>query len=88
MISKEQILEILDDTIEAENNNFAGLPSSPTIEGKNEAVERLVKLFALNNVSWRSELLISFSEYLHKRDLLNVVKQNIPIRVKLFLKRN
>jgi hypothetical protein len=42
----------------------------------------------LSNVSWRSELLISFSEYLHKRDLMNVVKENIPIRVKLFLKRN
>ena len=42
----------------------------------------------LPDVSWRSELLISFSEYLHKRDLLNVVKENIPIRVKLFLKRN
>ena len=42
----------------------------------------------LSVVSQHSELLISFSEYLHKRDLLNVVKENIPIRVKLFLKRN
>ena len=39
----------------------------------------------LHDVSWRSELLISFCEYLHKRSLLNVVKENIPIRVKLFL---
>lgn len=41
-----------------------------------------------DDVVGRSELLISFSEYLHKRDLLNVVKEHIPIRVKLFLKRN
>ena len=42
----------------------------------------------LSVVSQHSELLISFSEYLHTRDLLNVVKENIPLRVKLFLKKN
>jgi hypothetical protein len=52
------------------------------------ATEVVNKNDLLPDVSWRSELLISFCEYLHKRSLLNVVKENIPIRVKLFLKRN
>jgi len=34
-----------------------------------------------------SELLTSFSEYLKERSLLNVKKENIPIRIVLYLKR-
>lgn len=34
-----------------------------------------------------SELLTSFAEYLKERDILTTKKENIPVRVDLFLKR-
>jgi hypothetical protein len=34
-----------------------------------------------------SELLTSFAEYLKERSLLNVRKENIPVRIGLYLKR-
>ena len=34
-----------------------------------------------------SELLTSFAEYLKERDILTIKRENIPVRVDLFLKR-
>jgi hypothetical protein len=42
----------------------------------------------LCGVVGQSEQLISYSNYLHKRGLLNVRKDNIPTRVKLYVKRD
>lgn len=39
-------------------------------------------------VGCRRELLISFGEYLKERDIITTKKENIPVRVDLFLKRN
>lgn len=83
MIKKEQILDILNTNTEWLSDNDVVLKSD-----FNKVADAIVKLCNLHVVSKRSELLISFSEYLHKRDLLRVVNDNIPIRVKLFLKRN
>lgn len=47
-----------------------------------------VKKLNIFSVSKQRELLISFSNYLKVRSILNVVQENIPIRVDLFLKRN
>jgi len=53
-----------------------------------DLIEKEKEQLRLHIVRQQSELLISFSNYLHKRGLLNIVKENIPTRVKLFLKRN
>jgi len=42
----------------------------------------------LTDVSQQRELLISFAEYLKDRALINVTKENLPIRVDLYLKRD
>jgi hypothetical protein len=42
----------------------------------------------IDNVSNRRELLISFAEYLKERSLINVRKENLGIRIDLYLKRN
>ena len=50
-------------------------------------IEKEKEQLRLYIVRQQEELLISFSNYLYKRDLLNIVKENIPTRVKLFLKK-
>ncbi|TXD46475.1 MULTISPECIES: hypothetical protein [unclassified Polaribacter] len=50
--------------------------------------EALKKQLSLNIVSNRRELLISFLKYLRIRDIANTKKENIGVRVDLFLKRN
>ena len=54
------------------------------IDGK----EKIKQFFYLCAVSHRRELLISFAEYLKDRALINVTKENLPIRVDLYLKRD
>lgn len=44
-ITEEQIREILDDTLNAEEQTFLGDPSHPIVTGKDEAVKRLIHLF-------------------------------------------
>tara|TARA_B110000483_G_C17950260_1_gene447993 strand:- start:454 stop:666 length:213 start_codon:yes stop_codon:yes gene_type:complete len=50
-----------------------------------EASKQLFDLFV---VSHQRELLISFAEYLKDRKLINVRKENLTIRVDLYLKRD
>jgi hypothetical protein len=42
---KEQILEILNDCLTAEEQTYFGDPASPIINGKSEAAEKLYQLF-------------------------------------------
>jgi hypothetical protein len=46
------------------------------------------KQLIIADVSHQRELLISFAEYLKERNLINVRKENLAIRIDLFLKRN
>jgi hypothetical protein len=56
-----------------------------------QVIEYRTQVVDKNNLSFDvtrdNEILISFSKYLHKRGILKVVEENIPIRVKLFLNR-
>lgn len=57
-------------------------------EWKAESIKKAVaQAFALGVVSQQRELLTSFAEYLKERDILTTNKENIPVRVDLFLKR-
>lgn len=57
MTIREQIRAILDEELMAEEQTFCGQPACPTITGKDEVVDRLVKLFLIPDVSGRSEQL-------------------------------
>lgn len=46
------------------------------------------KLQELTTVGCCKEQLISFGEYLKERDIITTKKENIPVRVDLFLKRS
>lgn len=48
-VTKEKILEILNDCLIAEENFFMGQPACPSISGKDEAAIKILELF--NNVN-------------------------------------
>lgn len=50
MTTREQIRAILDEELMAEEQTFCGQPACPSITGKDEVVERLVKLFLIPDV--------------------------------------
>jgi hypothetical protein len=51
-------------------------------------LEKRIQALNMPDVNQQRELLISFAEYLKERSLINVKKENLPIRVDLYLKRD
>ena len=83
MITRKQIEEILDDTLEGDNPP----DSAPTVVGKEECVNRLMELVkncSIPDVSQQRELLVAFMKW-QQNQWLSVNAENVDNTVDTYL---
>ena len=81
----DQLIEEHQNHIESvEAASYAGIPETKKQLAELEAIKAIIVTHCCKS---DSELLTSFAEYLKERDILTTKKENIPVRVDLFLKR-